>query len=192
MFLGREDQQGENVINSLKKHAFKDAFLLYSYLSHLLFIILNLLPHFIRNLIFRILLSKLGKAPIIDYTVYFRYFKGIEIGDHVSINRGCEFFTSSNLDATIRIGSHVAIAPNVKFYAAGHDYSDISLPDAAADITVGDHCWIGANSVILHGADIEEGAVIAAGSVVTGHIPAYSVAAGIPAKVIKKRNCPPA
>jgi len=180
---------GDAMINSLKKHAFKDAFLLYSYFSHLLFIMLNLSPHFIRNLIFRLLLSKLGTAPIIDYSVYFRYFKGIEIGDYVSINRGCEFFTSSNLDAMIRIGNHVAIAPHVKFYAAGHDYTDISLPDIAADITVGDHCWIGANTIILHGADIEEGAVIAAGSVVTGNIPAYSIAAGVPAKVLKKRHC---
>jgi acetyltransferase-like isoleucine patch superfamily enzyme len=177
------------MINRLKKHVFKDAFLLYSYLSNLLFLILDILPHFVRHPLFWLFLSKLGKNPIIDYKVYFRYFKGIEIGDHVSINRGCEFFTSSSLDAKIRIGNHVAIAPNVKFYAAGHDYSDISLPDTAADITVGNHCWIGANSIILHGADIKEGAVIAAGSVVTGIIPPFSVAAGIPARVIKKRDC---
>jgi len=177
------------MINRLKEHIFKDAFLIYSYLSNLLFIILNLLPHFMRNLFFRLVLSEFGKDTIIDYMVYFRYFKGVEIGDHVSINRGCEFFTSANLAAKIRIGNHVAIAPNVKFYAAGHDYKCLSLPDTAGDITVGDYSWIGANSVILHGADIGEGAVIAAGSVVTGIIPAYSVVAGVPAKFIKKRIC---
>ena len=176
------------MINRLKKHAFRDAFLIYSYLSHLFFIVLNLLPHFIRNPIFRLLLGKLGARPIIDYTVYFRYFKQVYIGNHVSINRGCEFFTSSNLKGAIHIGNHVAIAPNVKFYAAGHDYHELSLPDNAGDISVGDYCWIGANATILQGAVIEEGVVIAAGSVVTGHIPAYSVAAGIPARVIKARH----
>ena len=51
-------------------------------------------------------------------------------------------------------------------------------------VIIGDHVWIGMNSLIMKGVTIGAGSVIAAGSVVTGHIPPLSVAAGIPAKVI--------
>jgi len=179
------------VISMLKRHAFQHAFLVYSYVSNLWFGLLNLMPHPIRWLAFRFMLARLGRGTLIDYGVYFRYPRDIEIGDHVSINRGCEFFTSSNLPSRIRIGNHVAIAPYVRLYAAGHDYRRLSLPDTAGDITIGDHCWIGANSVILQGVQIGEGAIIAAGSVVTRDIPSYAVAAGVPARVLKQRVVQP-
>lgn len=105
------------------------------------------------------------------------------------INRGCRFYASHyHKDVRIRIGDHVAVAPEVSFFAAGHDYRQLSLPDTAASITVGNYVWIGARSVILQGVTIGEGAVIAAGSVVTRDVPPYTVAAGVPARVIKKRE----
>lgn len=172
----------------LKRHAFRHAFLSYSYASNLFFGLLNLLPHPVRWLAFRALLGRMGRGVLIDYGVYFRYPRDIEIGNHVSINRGCEFITSSDLRSRIRIGDHVAMAPYVRLYAAGHDYRHLSLPDTAGDITIEDHCWIGAGSVILQGVRIGEGAVIGAGSVVTRDIPPYSVAAGVPARVFKQRE----
>jgi acetyltransferase-like isoleucine patch superfamily enzyme len=55
-------------------------------------------------------------------------------------------------------------------------------------ITISDDVWIGANSVITAGVTVGKHSVIGAGSVVTKDIPAYAVAAGNPAKVLKKYN----
>lgn len=82
----------------------------------------------------------------------------------------------------------MAVAPEVCFLAAGHDYSSRKLPDTAASITVGDYVWIGARSIILQGVTIGEGAIIGAGSVVTKDVPSFSVAVGVPARVIKERK----
>lgn len=88
----------------------------------------------------------------------------------------------------IAIGNHVAVAPEVCFLAAGHDHKQLNLPDTAASIVVGDYAWIGARSIILQSVTIGEGAVVAAGSVVTKDVPAYTVVGGCPARVIKERE----
>lgn len=171
-----------------KKYFFKQAFLIYSYILNLLFFILDLLPHFIRNLFFKFFFKKIGKNNMIDYKTFFRYMKNISLGDNVSINRGCEFFTSANLNAKIVLEDNVVISPNVKFYAAGHAYENLDLPDTAEDIIIEKNVWICANSIILQGVTIGEGSVVSANSVVTKNVPPYSIVAGIPAKILKQRT----
>jgi acetyltransferase-like isoleucine patch superfamily enzyme len=56
----------------------------------------------------------------------------------------------------------------------------------ARGVTIGNDCWIGGNTVILPGVTIGKGSTIGAGSVVTRDTPEFSVAVGVPAKVIKK------
>lgn len=85
------------------------------------------------------------------------------------------------------------ISPRVSIYAENHvvERADISLKDQGIIrefVKIEDDCWIAANSVILAGVTIGRGTVIAAGSVVTKDVPPYSIVAGVPAKVIKKRN----
>ena len=133
-------------------------------------------------------LKRLGKNSYIDYGTYFRYPRKISIGDKVTINKNCKFYASYHIkEALIIIGNNVRIAPEVSFYSAGHNYSDLSCPDIGATIKINDNVWIGARAIILQGVEIEEGAVIGAGSVVTKNIPEYTVAVGSPAKIIKKR-----
>lgn len=130
-----------------------------------------------------------GGTSTIDYKTYIRYPSKVFIGVDTMINRGCRFYASHHYkDVRIQIGDHVAVAPEVSFFAAGHDYTQLSLPDTAASIIVGDYVWIGGRSVILGGVTIGEGAVIAAGSVVTKDIPPYTIVAGVPARVIKSRK----
>lgn len=163
-------------------------FNLYSWITGILWGSGDLLPQFIRNLLFKILLKDYGQKSMIDYKTYIRYPFRVKIGSYITINRGCQFFSSYyNKDVEITIGNHVAVAPNVSFLAAGHDYTQIDLPDTAGSIIVGDYSWIGAGSIILQGVSIGEGAIVAAGSVVSRDVPPYTVAAGVPARVIKQR-----
>lgn len=93
----------------------------------------------------------------------------------------------------VKIGNNVMLAQNIVVSGLNHGYEDISLPPAeqavsTKGITISDDVWIGANSVITAGVSIGKHSVIGAGSVVTKNIPEYSVAAGNPARVIKKYN----
>ena len=130
-----------------------------------------------------------GHGTTIDYKIYIRYPSKVSVGAKTTINRSCRFYASHfHKDVHIRIGDHVAVAPKVSFFAAGHGYTELTLPDTAGSITVGDHVWIDARSVILQGVTIGEGAVIAAGSVVAKDIPPHTVVVGIPARVMKARD----
>ena len=176
------------MIKLIKKYFFKQAFLIYSYMLNLLFFVLDLMPHFIRNLFFKLFFKKLGKNVMIDYKTFFRYMSGIKIGNNVNINRGCEFFTSAHLETVIDIKDNVTFSPNVWLYSAGHDYKYLNLPDTAGDIIIKEYVWIGGNSVVLQGVTIGEYSIVSANSVVTKDIPPYSIVAGIPATIIKKRE----
>lgn len=173
----------------IRKDLLRHAFLNYSYLIEILYKLLDLLPPAIRSLAFRAILGELGKRAFIDYRVYIRFPWKVLIGSDVTIGRDSQFFPSFHAkDTFIKIGNNVRIGPSVKFLAAGHDYKHLSLPDTGASIIVGDNVWIGANSLILQGVKIGDGAVIAAGSVVSKSIPAYSINAGVPARFIKERE----
>lgn len=151
--------------------------------------VLELMPNFIRKIIFKIIFRSFGKNSFIDYGSYIRYPSRIEIGDNVTINRGCKLFASFfKRDVKIKIGNNIAIAPDVSFFAAGHDYHYYDLPDIAESIIVEDNVWIGGKSIILQGVTIGEGAVVAAGSVVSKDVEPYTIVGGNPARFIKKRE----
>jgi len=91
------------------------------------------------------------------------------------------------------IGDDVRIAPHCVIVAMNHIYKNPDVPISSQGmsskgITIEDDVWIGASAVILDGVKIGKGSVVGAGSVVAESIPAYSVAAGVPAKIIKQRK----
>lgn len=104
----------------------------------------------------------------------------------------------------LQIGSFCSIADNVTFLMGGeHDYSRfMSFPydaffvshqadvQAKGPLIVRDDVWIGANATIVSGVTIGQGAVIAAGSIVTQDVPPYAIVGGNPAQVIKYRFKP--
>lgn len=79
--------------------------------------------------------------------------------------------------------------PSVSIYGATHETSVQSRRagvEYAREVHIGDDCWIGGNTVIVAGVTIGQGCTIGAGSTVTKDIPAWSVAVGSPARVVKK------
>lgn len=149
---------------------------------------LDLLPQFLRIPFFKLALGRFGRGSSIDYKTYVRYPWKVFIGDDPELARGCMILPSMQCkDITITLGRHIQVAPNVIFASAGHNYKYLDLPDVAGSIVIGDYVWIGAGSIILPGVTIGEGAVIGAGSIVSRNIPSYSIAVGVPARVIKSR-----
>lgn len=90
----------------------------------------------------------------------------------------------------ITIGDRVYTSPFVQLLAVNHVYSNPNVPMVEQGITaegivVGDDVWVGAGAIITDGVTVGRGAVIAAGAVVTKDVPAHTVVAGVPARVIK-------
>lgn len=161
----------------------------YSFLENLLRLLLEVLPHPLRFLIFKALLARLGTKSMIDYQTYFRYPWKISIGQGVWINRGCEFYGSMLAgNAQITIGDHCALGPRVRVLSATHNYRQLDLPDEAASVCIGHHVWIGAGATILPGVTVGDGAIVAAGSVVTKDVAPFSIVAGNPARFLKVRE----
>lgn len=136
----------------------------------------------------------IGNSCVIQDQVNFRiwhpYGKDsfIKIGDNVFIGHACEFVCTTE----ISIGNDCLIASNTIFNDAGHEYFKHTKinkqPVTTKKITIEEDVWIGASSVILQGVTIGKGAIIGAGSVVNKSIPEYEVWAGVPARLIKKRE----
>ena len=126
----------------------------------------------------------------------------IEFGDNIDFSDNVEFVVDDVDRSKVFIGSNILIARGVYLRSANHRFDDpgklimeqghtskkINYNGAEYSVVIEGNTWIGANVIILSGAMIGEGSVIGAGSIVTGVIPPYSVAVGIPARVISKRK----
>lgn len=115
----------------------------------------------------------------------------ITIGDRVRIGSRCHIWAGPSTGRIV-IGDDVLFGPEVMVTAATYRYNDGTpvtkqLMDEA-DIIIGRDVWIGVRAVILPGTRIGDGAVIGAGSVVKGEIPAFALAVGSPAKVVGSRT----
>lgn len=113
--------------------------------------------------------------------------KNIKIGDNVFINSGVRFGCPP--PAEIIIGNHVAIGPRVLFETLNHSLTynqEGYRPGKSKGIIIEDYVWIGANATILPNLRIGKGSVIGAGSVVTKNIPPFCLAAGVPARIVKR------
>lgn len=101
-------------------------------------------------------------------------------GGYINHNLNLSCFKS------ITIGNHVVISENVTIRDSDNHSIYGKTEQMTQPIVLGNHVWIGMNVNILKGVTIGDGAVIAAGSVVTKNVPANSLAAGVQAKVIKE------
>jgi acetyltransferase-like isoleucine patch superfamily enzyme len=109
------------------------------------------------------------------------------LGRGVTLTGHSEF--AMHETSSITVGPDCMLAPNVRFRTSdAHPIVDATTRERlnpARDITVGEHVWLAAESIVLKGADIGAGSIVATRSVVTGTIPVNSLAAGVPARVIR-------
>lgn len=123
------------------------------------------------------------------------FLKNVYMGDFCHVSEGVVFFCSR---AKIYLGNNVMIARDSLFVTGAHRidvvgvYMDELTDDDKReeddkDIVVCDDVWIGSKAIILKGVTIGEGAVVAAGSVVTKDVPLYSIVGGSPARVLRMR-----
>lgn len=134
------------------------------------------------------LFSKLIGKPVDESFCLFPPFytecgKNINIGKHVFINSGCHFQDQGG----ITIGENTLIGHRVVLATLNHDFSPLLRSNMhPAPIDIGKNVWIGSGAIVLPGVTIHDGAVVAAGAVVTKDIASNTIAAGVPAKFIKE------
>lgn len=110
--------------------------------------------------------------------------------DRLSIGNGVNIGWRCTIDARggIEIGNNVVIASDSIILTADHDVNDIDFAARYRKITIKDRVWICTRSTVLGGVTIGEGAVVAAGSLITKDVEPYTIVGGVPAKVIGYRN----
>jgi acetyltransferase-like isoleucine patch superfamily enzyme len=116
-----------------------------------------------------------------------RFLNGrkITIGARNVMNFGCLL---DGRKYAIRIGDDVSIGPEATILTLGHDPQSPDFEDKGGDVLIGNRVWIAYRALILPGITIGEGAVVAAGAVVTKDVPPFTIVAGNPAKKIGERS----
>ena len=143
-----------------------------------------------RGAVFRPFFAHAGARLRVHDGVTIKYPSEISLGDDVTINTGCFLVGLGGLT----IGDNVMLGPGTKIVTTAHRFEQLDVPMQrepleTAEIVIGSDVWFGFDAKVMPGARIGDGAVIAAGAVVTaGEIPAFAVAAGVPARVVRTRG----
>lgn len=147
--------------------------------------IINKLPsRHIRRWFYQMLGAKMGKNCFPCRRIEILLPKGLKLGDGVAIG----WFAELDARGGISVDHDTNISSHVKLITGSHDIDD---PDFTADflpIHIGHHCWIGTGAMVLQGVKIGDGAVVAAGAVVTKDVAPWTVVGGIPARKIGTRD----
>jgi acetyltransferase-like isoleucine patch superfamily enzyme len=164
----------------------------------------------LRRILFRAMCRRCGHGLQVGPDVVVKHPETMEFGDSVFI--GAQTMIQGRFDGTCRIGSHVWIGPHAYFDArhlvlgdyvgwgpgakvlgSAHTGDPVDLPIIATalvikPVIIGHGADIGTNATILPGVRVGAHSIIGAGAVVSGDIPEYAVAAGVPARVTRMRK----
>lgn len=142
----------------------------------------------LRTKFYTLLMAEAGKNIFIFPPFHCPSPEGIHLKDNINISHNCLI----GGEGGVFIGNFVMIGPNTCIVSGNHGFLRGDIPmvrqkPISAPIKIADDVWIGANVIILPGTTIGQGAIVGGGSIVTKNIEPYSIAAGNPAKVIRKR-----
>lgn len=147
--------------------------------------VVGLIPsHHVRRLFYRLCGMRIGKGSTIHTGARFYYPSGISIGEDTIIGEGAVLDGRDK----ISIGDHVDIASEVMIYNAEHDVHSEDFGEISEPVVIENYVFIGPRAIILPGVTIHEGAVVAAGAVVTKDVDPYTIVGGVPAKLIAERR----
>ncbi|MBL7053954.1 acyltransferase [Patescibacteria group bacterium] len=173
-----------------KMHNFKNYFIhaiyfaLYGMVKYIPFPLCN----YLRYLVLKLFMGRNLKTSYIGEMVNIYFPWNVKIGEKCSLNEGVI------IDGTgeVKIGKGVRIAARTMINTADHKTdSDKLIAEQGfiiGKVIIEDDVWIGGHVIINKGVKIGKGSIIGAGAVVTKNIPPYSIAVGVPCKVIKKRE----
>lgn len=133
---------------------------------------------------------KIGRGSTLHMMARIYYPAGIKIGEGTLIGERATLDGRrqlKNSQGGLKIGSHVDIASEVMIWTSEHDIQSSNMQTIEEKVEIGDFVFIGPRAIIMPGVKIGEGAVIAAGAIVTKDVPEYAIVAGVPAKVIGDR-----
>ena len=143
---------------------------------------------FFKKLLLQIMGSKIGDNVVIYPGVWITPGRNLRLGNNVDLAKDVLITSSGGVE----IGERTLVGYRTQILSSNHN-----IPSSKDKIFYSGHSnksikiyndvWIGANCVILPGVIIEEGAVVAAGSIVTKNVKAFTIVGGNPAKIIKNR-----
>lgn len=137
----------------------------------------------LRLYLYRRIGMKVGKNCVIRRGVYLASPNELELGDGTFVGRASLYCTGG-----VRIGRNVNVSDGAVIITAKHDVNSPQFEARYEPITIEDWAWIATNAIVLAGVTIGEGAVVAAGAVVTKDAAPYTIVGGNPAKVIGERK----
>ncbi len=146
------------------------------------------LGYAVRRFLFQFIVDEVGPGVIVKHNAYIGNGEGLRIGSNSQIGQNCR------IGKDVTIGDDVVMGPDVVIMTASHAFDDLDTPirlqgaDMSRPIRIGNDVWIGTRVIILPGVNIGNKSVIGAGSVVTKDIPEGVVAAGVPARVVRRRG----
>lgn len=134
-------------------------------------------------------LARLHRENFISSSAHFSHAQNLELGDNVYIGADCRFYCEGGL----KIGKSTQFGRECMILTTNHNYANADwLPyddvGFLQRVEIGENCWFGVRYTILGGVKIDDGAVVAAGSVVTKSVPRCAIVGGNPAKIIGWRN----
>lgn len=126
----------------------------------------------------------------VDRTCVIHMFCEIRGPKNITIGKGTVIGHNCVLDGRkgIEIGENVNVSSEAMIWSLQHDYNDPHFKAAGEKVVIHDNAWVSCRSIVLPGREIGQGAVIAAGAVVTKDVPAFKIVGGLPAKIIADRN----
>ncbi len=139
----------------------------------------------LRRTYLRCWLSRVGRGTGVQMRCRFLNGRRITLGERNVVNFGTLI---DGRTFPVTLGDDVSIGPEATVLTLGHDPQSESFATAGGPVQIGDRAWVGYRAIVMPGVTIGEGAVVAAGAVVTKDVEPFTIVAGVPAKPIGQRT----